>query len=175
MTISNRIVVPRRVRRFFAVLGAKPLGSTEAALLRDWLAEPQLALFRRMELADQRHCLKVFEILRRDGWEDRDLLQAALLHDCGKAEANLSVWHRVLIDVLRWRSPRLLCWLSRRAPRPLAEPLRVGLAHDEIGAAAARRAGCSERAVALVRGARGGRDGSLMSQALALELADGAE
>lgn len=170
--ITGRLAVPRRVARFFFVLRAEPLDSAEVARLRLWLDEPQLALFLRMQPADQRHCLKVFEVLRRDGWEDRDLLQAALLHDCGKAAARLSVWHRVLIDVGKERLPKALRWLSRRAPRWLAEPLRVGLDHDEIGALAARQAGCSSRTVALIRGAR---DRSLADQSLALELADGAE
>jgi hypothetical protein len=167
----GRLTVPRRVARFFSVVRAKSLSANEVALVRRWLNDDALPLFMRMEAADQRHCLQVFEVLRRDGWEDPDLLSAALLHDCGKGGASLSVWHRVIIDVVGQRSVRLLRWLARRGPRWLAEPLKAGLDHDEIGANAAASAGCSERTVALIRGARGD---SLASEAMALRIADGA-
>jgi hypothetical protein len=171
MAITARLTLPRRVSRFFFVLRATPLDSAEIARLSEWLDTPQLILFQRMQPADQRHCVQVFEVLRRDGWDDRDLMQAALLHDCGKAVGGLSVWHRVLIDVGNERWPRLLRWLSHRGPRWLREPLVVGLDHDAIGAEAARFAGCSKHTAALIRRSR---DRSIAAQALALRLADDA-
>ena len=37
-----------------------------------------------MQPRDQRHCFDVYRSLRRQGGSDREVLQAALLHDAGK-------------------------------------------------------------------------------------------
>src|SRR5439155_8624316 len=51
-------------------------------------------LFEAMEKRDGRHALEVFGRLRARGVTDRDLLAAALLHDCGKGV--VPVWLRAL-------------------------------------------------------------------------------
>jgi hypothetical protein len=48
------------------------------------LGGAEYALFHSMERRDQRHGLEVMRRLRFGGETDRELLTAALLHDCGK-------------------------------------------------------------------------------------------
>src|SRR4029079_6240247 len=51
-------------------------------------------LFEGMEARDRRHALEGFGRLEAMGSKDRDLLAAALLHDCGKGP--VAVWLRSL-------------------------------------------------------------------------------
>src|SRR5437773_2481215 len=64
-----------------------------------WRAEESLLagerrLFFAMEKRDQRHALEVFGRLRDRGASERDLLAAALLHDCGNGM--VPVWLRAM-------------------------------------------------------------------------------
>ena len=71
-----------------------------------------------MQPADQRHCLDVFEALLRSGQQDTAMLQAALVHDCGKGTlsgATVRIWHRVVYVLLSPFSP-LLASASRLSP-----------------------------------------------------------
>jgi hypothetical protein len=112
---------------------------------RSLLNEAQRDLFFAMQRRDQRHALEVAGRLRSKT-DNRDLLTAALLHDCGKGA--VPVWLRVL-NVL---SPALLQRLGdadgtgwRGAAHRLA-------AHPEIGAHRAAEAGSSAPTVRLIRG-----------------------
>jgi hypothetical protein len=54
--------------------------------LAAWLRPPELELFDAMHVADRRHGLDVAAFLRRGGVRDRDVLAAAVLHDCAKGD-----------------------------------------------------------------------------------------
>jgi putative nucleotidyltransferase with HDIG domain len=97
-----------------------------------------------MERRDQRHGLEVARRLRL-GTDDRSLLVAALLHDCGKGRVPL--WLRIL-NVL---SPGVVDRLAAEGDgwRAAAHRLRR---HAELGAAMAQEAGCSQTTVRLIRG-----------------------
>jgi len=84
-------------------------------------------LFRVMPRYDQRHALEVLRTLQAHGYDDRDLLAAALLHDAAKSagpRARVRLWHRVAF-VLRH--------------------------HPELSARLALEAGCSPRTAELIR------------------------
>jgi hypothetical protein len=49
----------------------------------------ELELFDSMHVADRRHGLDVAAVLRRGGVRDRDVLAAAVLHDCAKGETGV--------------------------------------------------------------------------------------
>jgi hypothetical protein len=138
-----------RSRQFFGSLRPRvDEGSKEEAVRL--LSGPQRELFDSMVLRDQKHCLDVYNILRQDT-TDRDLLTAALLHDCGKGR--ISVWHRVAFVLLDAAAPGLL---SRIVAPGDGGGWRQALYrcqhHDRLGADLARRAGCSDATVALIRG-----------------------
>ena len=118
------------------------------AELAAWLDAPQLALFDSMHRADQRHGLDVMSTLQADGHDDRELLLAAILHDCSKGPAT--------------RLPHRIAWslgerygegvLSVFAPLPgfgaAFERLRH---HAHESARLALEAGASERTAELIR------------------------
>lgn len=76
-----------RIRQFVSALIAF-VHLEERVLLVRVLSEPQLLLFERMPRFVQRHSLDVYHTLVRAGHTDPHLLQAALLHDCGKVDEN---------------------------------------------------------------------------------------
>jgi hypothetical protein len=57
--------------------------------LAAWLRPAELELFDTMHVADRRHGLDVAAVLRRGGVRDRDVLAAAVLHDCAKGETGV--------------------------------------------------------------------------------------
>lgn len=116
------------------------------------LAPRLLTLYRRMSKADRAHSLRVLQWLQARGWDDADLLAAALLHDCGKAAARLSVWQRTLKVLLKRFAPRLWDQISRPAdPQTWRYPFYVLRVHPALGAGWVAEAGGSETLVWLIR------------------------
>jgi len=117
----------------------------ELAQARELLSEHESRLFFAMELRDQRHALEVARRLRQST-DDRSILVAAMLHDCGKG--SVPVWLRVLNVI----APSLVQALARagsRSWRGSAYRLRH---HTEIGATMADAAGSDATTVRLIRG-----------------------
>ncbi len=116
------------------------------------LSPPLMALFLRMTPAEQAHALNVLDTLRRRGETHPDLLQAALLHDVGKAEAPpLRLWERTLIVLTApWREKADSLWAAS-APRGWRRPFVIAAMHPLWGAQQAQKAGASPGVVALIR------------------------
>jgi hypothetical protein len=74
----------RRVQQFYQAVFAR-VRADEYELIRERLSPAQAALFMRMMRSDQRHCLDVYYTLIQAGYQEDDLLRAALLHDAGKS------------------------------------------------------------------------------------------
>jgi hypothetical protein len=110
----------------------------------------QVDLFCRMAVCDQRHCLDVLHTCQEAGHQDRALLQAALLHDAGKAGARLTIWHRVAVVLMQRYTPG---WLARWAAdgRGWKAPLAAHVRHPEEGARRAAEVGCTAETVTLIR------------------------
>jgi hypothetical protein len=136
-----------RARQFFRALRPR-LSERDRALVQSILTPRQYALFSRLAPADQRHAVEVLLRVRASGITDRDVLQAALLHDVGKAGSGLRLWLRVAAVLLEAWSPRLLRLLSARGPWRRA--FRAYREHPRRGARLARLAGSSPRVVALI-------------------------
>jgi hypothetical protein len=101
------------------------------------LREAEFALWTRQSSADQAHSLGV---ARRCAGGDPWLVQAALLHDVGKAEASLGVAGRVLATALALVR-------VRRFPGRLGAYLR----YPDLGADRLAAAGADPRVVAWAR------------------------
>jgi hypothetical protein len=123
----------------------------ERSLISVYLPPTQVELFQRMPRCDQRHGLDVFYTLRAKQYDDRDLLVAALLHDVGKSEGQMRLWHRVLIVLIEALRPQLLDMLACDEPRSWRYPFFVHQQHPELGAKLAQAAGCSPITVELIR------------------------
>lgn len=151
-----------RARQFFGALRARidPSLRNEALAL---LSDGERALFTSMTPRDQQHCLDVYERLRNDGQDDRDLLAAALLHDAGKGR--IALWHRVAYVATPQR-------VLDRVARPgdgsgWRQTFYRCLHHEALGAELARRAGSNEQVISLIRG-----DGAHDPRVVALHAAD---
>jgi hypothetical protein len=116
------------------------------AVAQESLLAGERHLFGSMEKRDQRHAVAVISRLRARGVTDRDLLAAALLHDCGKGPVpvwlrSLNVLARPLVDLLA----------TEEGPGALGAAYRL-LHHPALGAAIARAAGSSEATVRYIGG-----------------------
>ncbi len=141
-----------RTAQFFRAVFAT-ISDDDIALVADLLGQnpAALKLFQRMSTPDRRHGIAVAKTLLADGHTDAALLQAALLHDVGKAMGQPLI-HRVLVVVLRRTSPALL---NRLASAPLdcarwRRPFVINARHPDIGAQWAHEAGCSATVAQLI-------------------------
>jgi hypothetical protein len=126
------------VRRFFGTLLATPLTPAEQRIVAVRLRPPERHLFWAQAPADQRHA---FETMRRaaihsDSWE---LLNAALLHDVGKAHSSLGAVGRSVATVLDAMGASL------------PAEMRAYRAHGELGAMVLEDAGASAIAMDFAR------------------------
>jgi hypothetical protein len=110
------------------------------------LNEQESALFERMERRDQRHALEVMTRLRARGVEERNVLVAALLHDCGKGA--IPLWLRVA-KVL---APRLVTRVGREAGDGWRGAAHRLMHDSQLSAALAKGARASPVTVRLIAG-----------------------
>ncbi len=121
----------------------------EQGLAHYLLPPPLAALFDRMPRADRRHALDVFHALRSQGYDDPDLLAAALLHDIAKANG-LPLLYRVAIVLVRALAPG---WLNRldRKESWWRHAFHISLHHPQIGAEMIAAVGGNNRLTHFVR------------------------
>ncbi|MGQ9549575.1 MAG: hypothetical protein ACUVSY_10720 [Roseiflexus sp.] len=131
-----------RVRQFVTALVAG-IRLEERALLVCMLSDPQLLLFERMPRFAQRHSLNVYHALVRAGHTDPHLLQAALLHDCGKVDLNgrtIPLLYYVIIVLLQQYAPDLYERAAHNG-RGLLYPFALHATHEQRSVIYARAAG----------------------------------
>ncbi len=113
---------------------------------------PELfALFKRMRRSEQQHSLRVMRTLRARGFDDPDLLTAALLHDCGKSRYPLTLFGRTVGVLVRAILPGAYARWSHAEPVGWKRPFTVAGQHPAWSAADMESAGASEQAVILAR------------------------
>jgi len=135
-----------KARQFRAHLFAR-VTTEERRALAAWTRPAELALFEGMHVADQRHGLDVVAYLRRAGVADRDVLSAALLHDCGKGDTG---WPPRVAWSLGERYGTWVHGTAARLPG-WGEAMTRLRDHADLSADAVEAAGLPPSAVALVR------------------------
>lgn len=139
-----------RASQFFRTLLLSPTPyELERAL--DALPPPLHPLFLSMPRADQLHALRVYGDLLDRGQRDAILLQAALLHDVGKALHRPRLWERVLIVLGQRLAPRLCARLGRGDPRGWRRAFVIARQHPQWGAELIRQKGGAEKLIRLVQ------------------------
>ena len=140
----------RRVKQFFRALTAR-VTSEDREKAASLPGSNLFPLFSDMTAWDQRHGLTVCRELELRDYEQRELLQAALLHDCGKAAAEIKLWHRVAAVLMKALLPGL--WKSEfwRAPGTWRYPLYAYREHPSLGSGMAEEGGCSKSDAWLIR------------------------
>ncbi len=163
-----------RVRQFVSALRASRLSTQERTFVNQYLSPAQQVLFERMSVQDQSHAVAVARALYQQGWRDVALLQAALLHDIGKADSGLSLWHRVLIVLLHAIWPAGLTWLAQE-DGGWRRPFYRHVHHPQIGARLAAEAGSSPSVVTFIAAHQtpvNGRLDPIEAPLIALQAAD---
>ena len=140
-----------RLRQLRSNLTAGPLSEVARLDVAGTLIPAEADLLYRLIPADQWHSYRVLCDLRDAGYNDPDLLAAALLHDVGKTRCPLSPWDRTVIVLgsalfrqraSAWGEGPLQSW--RR-------PFVVRARHAEWGAEMAAAAGSRLETVDLIR------------------------
>lgn len=141
-----------RIRQFISALIAF-IHLEERVLLVQALSDPQLLLFERMPRFTQRHSLDVYHALVRAGHTNPYLLQAALLHDCGKVDEEgraIPLLYYGLIVLLQHYAPDLYDHAARHG-RGLLYPFALHASHEQRSVVYARCVGSHPEVVQILR------------------------
>jgi len=139
-----------RARQFFKAVIAR-VSSQERFLVEQVLPQNLHPLFFKMSVNDQRHSLDVFYTLKAQGYNDQDLLIAALLHDCGKALGRIGLLQRVALVLIKAGKPALLDSLPWSDAGAWYHAFYIQNEHARLGADLAYRAGASPAVVDYIR------------------------
>lgn len=139
-----------RLRQFGLAVAGRP--TVEQLRLVEEILSPRLfQLFLNLQPSEQAHACQVCADVMEAGFDAPDLLQAALLHDIGKAKHRLRLWERVVIVlgqavVTDWEAR----W-GQGEKQGLRRAFVIAALHPAWGAAMAAEAGAGERVVTLIR------------------------
>lgn len=153
-----------RASQFFAAVGfGGRVNWADMAEARRVLGPALFGVFAALPQPYRRHGIAVYRRVREVGGDDTALLQAALLHDCGKFDPasgrQVTVWHRVAVVLLGAVEPgkAVLARLSdgRLGPFGLLYPFYLSREHPRLGAQRARQHGASPETVRLIANHQG--------------------
>jgi hypothetical protein len=142
-----------RVKQFVRSILTRSDPEVDASLRSLLANDEQYRFVTRLSPYDRAHLLRVHDLVRDAGWDNPDLLTAALLHDIGKADqrARVRAWQRVAIVVTRrFLAENRLRMIPPNLPRPL-HGLYLGIHHAPLGAELARMAGATPAACSMIR------------------------
>lgn len=148
METSYRAVY--RVWQFWQVVRARPLDKNDEAEIAGILNSNELELFFHQDIGGQQHALRVMRALKEAGYEDIELLTAALLHDVGKTEALSKWWDRPIVVLGQALLPARSAHWATGDKDGWHRPFVVKKYHPDWGAAAAASIGSSPLTVTLI-------------------------
>jgi len=137
-------VITHRIRQFTQA-GRVP-GPDDYRLAAAWLDEPLLQLFEQQHTRDIVHSAGTARWLLQRGYNDRDLIAAALLHDVGKGHQRRIDRALFVVADTAGQAHRLAAADSRLE---LRRAIHRTLEHSSAGAGMLAAAGASERLVEL--------------------------
>ncbi len=126
--------MPHLVRRFFGFVTARPLAPSEQRFVAATLPPALADLFFSQPYQDQRHAFDVATHV-----DDPKVLEAALLHDVGKARSGLGAVGRSLATI--WGATGL----------PIRGRWSIYLAHGRLGADMLAERGATRLTVSFAR------------------------
>lgn len=153
-------MIRHRVKQLYSALTAE-VHAEENAIVSRYLADEERELFYRMSVVDQRHaldtCYKVLEGLarREDGAQEVLVVKAALLHDIGKLDGELTILDRAIIVLLQQFAPHKIelwaCEGRGRFMQNRRHALFLAAHHGERGAGFLQEIGSETDLIDLVR------------------------
>ena len=138
-----------RVRQFVSALRASVQPGDVIELPR-YLTVAEVEIFLRQDAVLQHHSLRVLQILENRDCCDAVLLEAALLHDVGKSEGRIGLWHRVAKVLLDAISQALSERLGSDDAGSWRYQFYVQANHPSLGAEMIRVAGGDSSVVDLI-------------------------
>lgn len=139
-----------RVRQFGYALG-KRAKEEDTRAAKELLSPSLFDLFNQMPPAEQAHGFHVYTQLKARGYNDPDLLTAALLHDVGKSRFPLRLWERVWAVLMGAFAPRLAAEWQLGEPTALKRALVVAYRHPAWGAQMAKEHGANHQVIEIIR------------------------
>lgn len=145
-----------RIQQFYHSLFPR-INSEDLQLVHSFLSGAPRFLFESQSPADQRHALDVaIDLLQNQIHlpfsQKTILIQASLLHDCGKTRYPLKIWQRVYIVLcVKLPSPVQAFLEGLTKCQALSLPLILAQQHPEWGARLASQAGLAEEVIELIR------------------------
>lgn len=139
-----------RLNQLWHNLTAQPLSQQELEQIEVVLNPGEMALFQQMPPSDQRHAFRVYRLLKTTGQTDVDLLAAALLHDVGKAQVDLSAWDRSVAVLGETLMPLRIKEWGSNGDSGWKRPFVVREKHASWGASLAEEAGSRPGVVDLI-------------------------
>lgn len=127
------------VPRFFEHLNARPLSPKEQRYVQERLSHACAELFWKQGFPDQRHAVTVAQRVESKLPDDREAIEAALLHDIGKWRPNVGAVTRSIATLLQY------------ARLPMTRRMWAYRDHGRRGAAELEAAHCSRLAIEFAR------------------------
>ncbi|NBG87028.1 HD domain-containing protein [Isachenkonia alkalipeptolytica] len=134
-----------RIKQFFRGVFAK-VTPEEQVFLKAYLTKGEALLFRRLRVGEQRHSLNIAYDCLKEAPKNRILIKAALLHDVGKINSNLTLVHKALVVVIT-----KLPIPKRMLPKFLQKALYYKQQHPALGAELLNNVGTEASVVFLTR------------------------
>lgn len=119
--------------------------------IQSTLSPELFSLFGQMHPGEQAHSISVYRHLLNQRIQNKELLEAALLHDVGKTRYPLRLWERVVIVLGNSFFPEKVKFWSAGKPEGLKRPFVVAQKHADWGADMASQAGASKLTADLIR------------------------
>ncbi len=140
-----------RVGQFWRLWTIKELPADARAEVTAVLTPSQWQLYSRFSPGDQWHSYQAWRTLQQAGHSQPDLQVAALLHDVGKTQVQLTLWERTLIVLTEKLLPQKLAVWGQGDAQGWKRPFVVKAQHPAWGAEMAAAAGCTPLTVSLIR------------------------
>jgi hypothetical protein len=132
-------------------MSAGPLTAQARTEIAEVLTAEELALFESQPQAGMQHGYRVMRTLKEAGYDQKDLLVAALLHDVGKYQVRYTWLDRVMVVLGQRFMPRSAGRWAQGPANGWRRAFVVKEAHPAWGAELLSAAGGSTLSVVLVR------------------------
>jgi len=139
-----------RISQFLQVIFSHP-EKVQLEKVSQILEPDQFGLFLQLQKSEQVHAIQIMKEIEIKGFEDRDYLKAALLHDIGKIVHPLKIWERVIAVICRWINSDCLDDLSDKDLKGWKRGLVIAKKHPEWGAEMLSGTDASNELVEIIR------------------------
>ncbi len=134
-----------RIKQFYRGLFAK-VTLEDQQFLKKHLSKQEICLFRRLRIGEQRHCLNIAYDCLAINEHNPTLIKAALLHDVGKVQSNLTLINKAFVVlVIKLNIP------GKMLPQFIKEALYYKKHHPELGAKILEKIGTQSPVIFLTR------------------------